>query len=181
VCKQAGTSATHHWLSPAPNTGKDMIEIVVGIDGSAASNAALTWAWEEAQLRVEATLVVVLAYRPPDIPRSPAAHAYLPPGTLERLAAQERLLREEQETYARQRAERLLDDALAAVGVGDDGPVVKRVVVSRHPAKTLVEMSREADLLVVGSRGHGGFKGLLVGSVSQQCLHHASCPVVVVR
>lgn len=59
--------------------------------------------------------------------------------------------------------------------------MIKRLVVAREPAKTLIEMSSEADLVVVGSRGQGGFRGLLVGSVSQQVLHHAQCPVLVVR
>jgi nucleotide-binding universal stress UspA family protein len=51
----------------------------------------------------------------------------------------------------------------------------------RTPAKALIEASDGADLLVVGSRGLGGFKGLLLGSVSQQCSHHARCPVTIVR
>jgi nucleotide-binding universal stress UspA family protein len=80
-------------------------------------------------------------------------------------------------------------DALGSIGanqhvsLGDEGggPVVKRLVVARDPAKTLIEMSRESDLVVVGNRGHGGFKGLLIGSVSQQLLQHARCPVLVVR
>jgi nucleotide-binding universal stress UspA family protein len=63
-----------------------------------------------------------------------------------------------------------------------DGVEVQGVTVeSRHPAQALVERSRGADLLVVGSRGRGGFKRLLLGSVSQQCAHHAECPVVIIR
>ena len=58
---------------------------------------------------------------------------------------------------------------------------IERRVVRTRPAAVLVDESRGADLLVVGSRGHGGFAGLLLGSVSQQCAHHAACPVVIVH
>ena len=54
-------------------------------------------------------------------------------------------------------------------------------MVEGAPSAVLVDESRDADLLVVGSRGLGGFSGLLLGSVSQQCAHHAACPVVIVR
>ena len=63
---------------------------------------------------------------------------------------------------------------------GDDVEIERRVVEGA-PGAVLVDESRDADLLVVGSRGHGGFAGLLLGSVSQQCAHHAECPVVIVR
>jgi nucleotide-binding universal stress UspA family protein len=59
--------------------------------------------------------------------------------------------------------------------------VIERRVSEGAPATVLVDESRQADLLVVGSRGHGGFAGLLLGSVSQQCSHHAACPVVIVH
>jgi nucleotide-binding universal stress UspA family protein len=168
--------------APALSTGRDMMEIVVGADGSAPSNRALAWAWAEAELRGDASLLVVHAYEPPTS-RSPYpySYSYLPAGTLERLSAQDREVRAEQETIARQQAERVVQDALSAVGADDSGPVVKRLVVARDPAKTLIEMSREADMVVVGSRGRGGFRGLLIGSVSQQVVHHAHCPVLVVR
>jgi nucleotide-binding universal stress UspA family protein len=57
---------------------------------------------------------------------------------------------------------------------------VERVVREGQPAEVLVEAAEDADLLVVGSRGLGGFRGLLLGSVGQQCAHHARCPVVIV-
>jgi nucleotide-binding universal stress UspA family protein len=159
-----------------------MMEIVVGADGSAASNRALAWAWDEAKRRGDATLLVVHAYRPP-VSRShyPYSYSYLPAGTLERLSKQDEIVRAEQETIARQHAERIIDEALRTIGADDSGPVIKRLVVAREPAKTLIEMSRGADMVVVGSRGLGGFRGLLVGSVSHQVLHHAQCPVLVVR
>ena len=62
-----------------------------------------------------------------------------------------------------------------------NGIEIERHVVEGAPATVLVDESRHADLLVVGSRGHGGFAGLLLGSVSQQCAQHAACPVVIVR
>ncbi len=131
-----------------------MGEIVIGVDGSEPSHRALRWALNEARLRDDVVVVV---------------HAY------------ERRMQEEQDTHARQQAEGVIQRALDGAGWGVDGPVVKRLTVARDGAKTLVEMSAHADLLVVGSRGHGGFAGLLLGSVSQHCTHHAHCPVVVIR
>ena len=66
--------------------------------------------------------------------------------------------------------------------IPDSGEVqIETRVIEGRPAATLVEESRGADLLVVGSRGHGGFTELLLGSVSHQCAHHAECPVLIVR
>jgi nucleotide-binding universal stress UspA family protein len=66
--------------------------------------------------------------------------------------------------------------------IGDVKDVaVERKAVEGMAAQVLVDEAAGADLLVVGSRGHGGFAGLLLGSVSQQCAHHASCPVVIIR
>jgi len=72
----------------------------------------------------------------------------------------------------------------AAIGRFADelaGIEVQRVVREGRAASGLVDESREAALLVVGSRGHGGFVGLLIGSVSNECAHHSACPVVIVR
>jgi nucleotide-binding universal stress UspA family protein len=74
-----------------------------------------------------------------------------------------------------------LDATLYEVVPHSNGVAIERRVAEGAPAAVLVDESRRADLLVVGSRGHGGFTGLLLGSVSQQCAHHASCPVVIVH
>ncbi len=77
---------------------------------------------------------------------------------------------------ARRRQEAALVDAL-----GDEAAGVRRSVVEGRTARALLDAARHADLLVVGSRGHGAFAGMLLGSVSQHVVAHAHCPVVVVR
>ena len=161
-----------------------MGEIVIGVDGSEPSHRALKWAMEEARLR-DATAVVVHAY-PRPVARNPYAtayaYAYIPADTYHVATEHERRMQEEQDTHARQHAEGVIQLALDEAGwSGVDGPVVKRLTIARDAARTLVEMSDHADLLVVGSRGHGGFTGLLLGSVSQHCAHHARCPVVIIH
>ena len=78
-------------------------------------------------------------------------------------------------------AERVLREAIEKVRRGQPAAEVEPLVTEGPAARVLVEMSANADMLVVGSRGHGGFSGLLLGSVSQQCVHHAHCPVTVIR
>ena len=75
----------------------------------------------------------------------------------------------------------MLDDAIQKVRGALDGVQFEPVVVEGHPAPALVEAALGADLLVVGSRGHGEFSGMLLGSVSEYCTHHVSCPITVVR
>jgi nucleotide-binding universal stress UspA family protein len=88
----------------------------------------------------------------------------------------------EQQEEARRHAANQLDKVLREAGDALDGVAVERTVVSdEHPSAALIRIAADADLLVVGSRGFGGFKGLLLGSVSQQCVQHATCPVLVVR
>lgn len=140
-----------------------MTLIVVGVDGSPESKEALRWAIEEAQLR-QATLRAVHAWTYPAM----FAGAYVPPEMVDanRLS---------------QDAREALDAAVAEVAGDDPHAYIERVVEHGPPAQVLVEAARDAALLVVGSRGHGGFTGLLLGSVSQQCAHHAPCAVVIVR
>ena len=133
--------------------------IVVGVDGSDSSRKALRWAARQAELTA-ASLLVVSSWSWPVVTGYPP-----PPPDLD-------LERD---------AHLVLDDAVAAVlGERPSVPVEKRVVEG-HPAAVLVAASAGADLLVVGSRGHGSFAGMLLGSVSNHCANHASCPVVIVR
>ncbi len=163
-----------------------MARIVVGVDGSPGARRALGWAAEEARLR-RAVLQVVHAYQARHLAAPfyfPSQHAVPPvtddvaqePAQLE--MAETMQDRAEFEEVYRSRAERLLDILL---GEQDGGVEVQRTVVEdRHPAEALVSLAVDADLLVVGSRGLGGFTELLLGSVSHAAVLHAVCPVVVV-
>jgi nucleotide-binding universal stress UspA family protein len=169
--------------------------IVVGIDASADSKAALAWAAEEARLR-RAVLRVVHAYHHQEF----AAPEYVPtehglPGAavnqeLEPFGQDRTIRRDETVTVsARTRfeeaalgqAEQLVDTVVHELGEALSGVEVDRAVIrNRHPAEALIELSGDADLVVVGSRGRGGFSELLLGSVSHAVVLHAVCPVVVV-
>jgi nucleotide-binding universal stress UspA family protein len=141
--------------------------IVVGVDGSDASMRALRWAVDEARLRV-VKLTAVYVYRS-------LRHA----APFDAFVGIEQQQLEELESHARGTALDKLDTLLADAG-DTSGVTVERRVESGSPAKVLTaDAADERTLLVVGSRGRGGFRGLLLGSVSQQCLHHARGPVVV--
>ncbi len=158
-----------------------MARILVGVDGSEHSKRALRWAIEEAQLR-DARVTMVHAYEPARV-RSPYTYSYSAmPGTLtDDLREQEREWRQQQEEQVRQHAESAAARILESVVDTPKRGQVETLVVPRDPADVLVELSRNADLLVMGSRGYGGFKGLLLGSVSQKCVSHSRCPVVILR
>jgi nucleotide-binding universal stress UspA family protein len=141
-------------------TGHTGGRIVVGVDGSMSSEPTLRWALEHARL-TGATLVVIYAWEVPASLGVPMAF-----DTGEDLA---------------RAAERLLEDAVAKASGGDPRVPVERRVSQGHPATVLLDAAADADLLVVGSHGRGGFVRALLGSVSQHCINHASCPVVVVR
>jgi nucleotide-binding universal stress UspA family protein len=136
--------------------------VVVGVDGSDGSVAALRFALEEARIR-GAGLKAVNAWHIP-----PAAYgAGWAPASVDL------------DEY-RKLAEAALQKSLEDVGAAASGVTVTPVLEEGQPADVLCAEAENADLLVVGSRGLGGFRGLLLGSVSQQCSHHAPCPVVVV-
>jgi nucleotide-binding universal stress UspA family protein len=150
--------------------------IVVGVDGSAGSDAALRWALGEARLR-GSNMRVVHAYQRPLLPLVDAGLG--PAGG----AAAPAVLTDDVEKL-REAAERealtLIDEAIGrADGSSTDGIQIERSAVEGPAAQVLIESARGAELLVVGSRGRGGFLGLLLGSVSQQCAHHPPCPVVI--
>jgi len=141
-----------------------MARIVVGIDGSEHSKQALRWALGEARLRA-ASLRIVLAWKVPTyFVEGFAPVEAIPDPTALTEAARERL-----------------DSIVYELTGGSTEVPIEKIVVEGAAAEILVEESEGADLLVVGSRGHGGFAGLLLGSVSQQCAHHAACPVVIIR
>ena len=134
--------------------------IVVGVDGSPEAAAALEVAIEEARLR-NAHLHVTYAY--------PTMGAPITGSTAKGYYA-------ETEHEAEGVLRKMAEDAPPTGGLE-----VEWVGVPGNPAEVLIEASNDATLLVVGSRGLGGFMGLLMGSVSSQCVHHAHCPVLVVR
>jgi nucleotide-binding universal stress UspA family protein len=137
--------------------------ILVGVDGSPGSRTALTWAAAEAADH-GADLVVLTVWERPLLP--PMGSGEVPEGPVPdpgQTATEElvKVIKEE---------------------LGEDPPVLVQPR-NKHgnPAKVLIEQSADVDLLVVGSRGHGGFRGLVLGSVSQHVAAYAKCPVAVIR
>lgn len=142
-----------------------MRKIVVGVDESAEAVAALTWALSHAE--ADDKIVIIHAWQMPTYEAmDPMMYD---PSEIE--SGAKRVVDLTLEAAAdRARAanpDRRLPEIDASVGRG-------------HPGRMLIEASSDADLLVVGSRGHGGFVGLLLGSVSTYAVHHAQCPIVVV-
>ena len=134
--------------------------IVAGVDGSAASTSALEFAIEEARLR-HADLHVIYAY--------PVIERHVTGSTGKDYY-------EQVEAEAKEFLQAMIKSAPSTEGV-----TVQWIGAPGNPAEVLIEASREAAILVIGSRGVGGFIGLLMGSVSEQCVHHSHCPVLVVR
>ena len=137
-----------------------MQRIVVGVDGSEGSQRALRWAIDEARRR-DASLEIVHAWHVP----YGASTAYLGVAPFDPQPMEDA-------------EQRLLDEVVDREDTR--GLDVTRLLVCEGAARALVDAAKGADLLVVGSRGRGGFAGLLLGSVSQTVTHHAPCPVVVV-
>ncbi len=151
---------------------KNIPTVVVGVDGSAGAREALRWALAEARLRkspLRAVHAWMFGYIGGNVEGYPYWGGSL--GSYTSLGVDLKDLH--------RAAEDLLERALAEVEA--DGVEIERQVVQGRAAEVLVNAATPGDLLVVGSRGHGGFAELLLGSVSQQCVHHATCPVVVVH
>jgi nucleotide-binding universal stress UspA family protein len=142
-----------------------METIVVGVDGSEGGAAALEFAAGEAAFR-EAWLRIVSAWEVPAAAYGGGFAPPLDPATWDAL---------------RGRAQQVADDALASVKKLEPSPEAEALAVKGQPADVLLEQGAEAALIIVGRRGLGGFGSLLLGSVSQQVVQHATCPVVVVN
>lgn len=146
--------------------------IVVGVDGSASSRRALRWAVDEAALRGSPVDAVYVYDHTP----AWALYGYAE-GSAAALA--EAAGADEEDEVAHERALNLAQRIVGEVGPAGDVEITPVAIPSRHPSVALVERAEDAEMLVVGSRGRGGFSGLLLGSVSQQIAHHARCPVVI--
>jgi nucleotide-binding universal stress UspA family protein len=131
--------------------------IVVGVDGSDHGNAALRWAVDEAKAHA-AEIIAVFAWQMPLIGI---------PGAFDR---------EEMEKLCMN----FLEDTVAAVVPAPQVPITK-LVAHGDVSASLIEAAKNADMLVLGSRGRGGFAGLKLGSVSSECVQHAACPVVIIK
>ena len=145
----------------------DTPRVVVGVDGSAGSLAALQFAFDEAKRRANG-LLVVSAFDLPDV----WSITYALP-----VACTEDEIRDNVLQNTRRVVTETLDDQLSA----DDAPKVDVQARGGGAAHVLVSAAAGSPLLVVGSRGLGGFRRMLLGSVSLQCVQHAPCPVTVVR
>jgi nucleotide-binding universal stress UspA family protein len=138
-------------------TNNDKQKVIVGVDGSPESTQALAWAEGYAE-HTGAELTLITAWHWPTSYGIPLAFDEWDPAV---------------------DAQRVMDKATANLHLAADR-VHTRVEAGPAP-EVLVRASREADLLVVGTRGHGGFAGAMLGSVSGHCVHHAHCAVVVAR
>jgi len=149
--------------APAHNTAMNGV-IVVGVDGSPQSKRAVDWALAEAEARGDA-VTLVHAWEFPAVLTMTYGGDTLPVFTRDDVQRLSGLLLERTADQAREEA---------------PGVEVSTRLIEGHAAAALVEAARHARLLVVGSRGRGGFERMLMGSVSTACAHHAVCPIVIV-
>ncbi len=150
--------------------------IVVGVDGSDPSVQALRWAARHAAPLPGAVIeVVTVCERAMTYGAVPPAAA---PGLVPATAAGRP---DELDAALAAEARRAGEHAVSRAGLHNAGLTVRTTQLTGHPASVLVDVSREADLLVIGPSGHGALVGLLLGSVATHLITHATCPVVVVR
>lgn len=149
--------------------------IVVGIDGSEAGDAALSWALAEARLR-RAELRVVHAYQTPHASITEAGLGAAGGMPVPAVFTEDR---EQVRRAAETQAQNLIEEAIGRAGADVDGLEIERAAVEGPAGKSLIASARGADMLVVGSRGHGTLHALVLGSVSRQCAEHPPCPVVI--
>lgn len=138
--------------------------IVVGVDGSPSSKAALKWAVRQAALTGSTVEAVIAWHYPPMY----GGYGWAPVSAVSPVSFDE--------VAAKTLTESIAESVDPASSVH-----ISQQVAEGSPAQVLLEAAKGADLLVVGSRGHGGFSGLLLGSVSQHCASHSSCPIVIIR
>ncbi len=136
--------------------------IVAGVDGSDSSLSALRWAIRQAGLTGAAVDAVAAWHYPV------SSYGYVPVG-------------DEADYDFQKITEKVLADAISSTLEPGSDVRVRSHVIEGNAARVLIDASDGAELLVVGSRGHGGFTEALLGSVSQHCVHYAHCPVVVIR
>ena len=151
-------------MSEQPSSGNKP-RIVVGVDGSASSEQALRWALRQAKL-TGAGIEAVTAWHFPFIS---GGYTWPPSGLMVST------------TDFRKMAGRVLADTVSRATSGGVSPPVTQEVLEGDAAAVLIRESAGAELLVIGSRGHGGLAEAMLGSVGQHCVHHAACPVVIVR
>jgi nucleotide-binding universal stress UspA family protein len=142
----------------------DAPRIVAGVDGSPSSRAALRWAVRQAVL-TGATVDAVMAW---EYTIAAAGYGWAPVVAIDDVSYQQ---------YSEKAMAATISEV---VGPGDQARVRSRVVEG-NASQVLLDAAAGADLLVMGSRGHGGFADALLGSVSHNCVHHAACPVVIMR
>ena len=142
----------------------DSTKIVVGVDGSPSSRAALRWAVKQAAL-TGGTVDAIMAWHLPMALRTSAwAPIYV-----------------DEMTELEQDARKVLGAVISDEVEQADGQRVTARVVNGHPADVLLDAAADADLLVIGSRGHGSVADALLGSVGRYCVHHAHCPVLIMH
>ena len=146
------------------DSAADAPRIVVGVDGSRSSRAALRWAVRQARF-IGGTVEAVIAWQ---IPTMLENYTWAP------------IYLQEAGDFAED-ARKKIDAVISDEIKPADSQLVRSQVVHGHPAQVLLDAAVGADMLVVGSRGHGSFAEALLGSVSQHCVHHSHCPVLIMR